>query len=537
MKRMKPKRLAIIGGGSSGLICLKYALDELPNWEIVCFEKTSEVTGCWGRPPRGFVSSSTKYTTQFACCRQYDATVTKSVVADDAALHSPEFFNNDEYGEYLKGFADAFQLDRHIVRNCDVTRIARHRDGDWELTLVRNNHESTERFSAIVVCTGLADQPRPLDNCPIETLRSIDAGISIADRRIVVIGGGESAVDMAQRLSQPELNNRVYLSLQSGIRVSPRYHPIRGVPSDFLRTRLLLSIHEDIRNWLGQKFVEFRMRSEARLRWLFPSRTHPTTNRDPEAVAKRKIWDLKLTRTAKDRLFNMYHNKSDDFLDSVAEGRIHIIGANIDQGYRDYFQFDSRDTLSADPDLIVPAIGYRSTLTEISDGKIVLDDFYLGCAHVHFDNLYLVGFTRPIIGNIPSISEMQARYVSGLISGRFDRPAAIAERHEINRKRLHQRYPRLDTVNVYPVEMFPYCDQLARLMNCYPTLQRVGSPIRWLRMMVTPATTLHYFDDHLPSTTTSRTPVHSPAVITLLLLLIKPFDLAYRIFHRDCRAG
>lgn len=278
------------------------------------------------------------------------------------------------------------------------------------------------------------------------------------------------------------------------------------------------------------------MRSEERLRWLFPSKTQPTTSRDPKAAEKRRSRDLKLTRTAKDRLFNMYHNKSDDFLDSVAEGRINIVGANIDQGYREYFQFDSRDTLSADPDLIVPAIGYRSTLAEISDGKIDLGDFFLGCVHVQFDDLYLVGFTRPIIGNIPSISEMQARYVCGLISGRFDRPVAIVEQHAINRKGLQQRYPRLDTVNVYPVEMFPYCDQLARLMDCYPTLKRVGSPVRWWRMMVSPATTMHYFDDQLARTTASQTPVHSPAAISLLLLLIKPFDLAYRIFHRDRRA-
>ena len=47
----------------------------------------------------------------------------------------------------------------------------------------------------------------------------------LKNKSIVVIGGGESAVDYANRLAQPELNNEVYLSLHSGIRVSPRYHP------------------------------------------------------------------------------------------------------------------------------------------------------------------------------------------------------------------------------------------------------------------------------------------------------------------------
>lgn len=528
---MRQKRLAIIGGGSSGLICLKYALDELPDWEVMCFEKTSEVTGCWGRPPPGFVSTSTKYTTQFACYQQYDATVANPADTHDPSSQNSEFFKDDQYGKYLESFVDAFQLEDHIVRNCGITSVARRGDGDWDLTLARNGAESIQRFSGVVVCTGLADQPRPLDDCPITTLRSLDAGAAITGRCIVVMGGGESAVDMAQRLSQPELNNQVYLSLRTGIRVSPRYHPIRGVPSDFLRNRLLLSIHADIRNWLGQRFVEFRIRSEAWLRRRFPARTRPSTRSDPETAAQRRSWDLKLTRAAKDQLFNVYHNKSDDFLDSVAENRIMIMGANVDGGYCEYFQFDSRETSSVDPDLIVPAIGYRSALTDIFNGEFDLADFYLGCSHLRYDNLHLVGFTRPIIGNIPSISEMQARYVCGQISGRFARPTAIIEQHRIDRTRLEKSYPRLDTANVYPVEMFPYCDRLARLMNCYPTLKRTGSIRRWLRMMLAPATTIHYFEGQFASPTTGQPPIHSPIAIILLLLLVKPFDLVYRIFR------
>ncbi|MEO8498067.1 MAG: hypothetical protein ABI614_23625, partial [Planctomycetota bacterium] len=439
---------------------------------------------------------------------------------------------DDEYGRYLESFVDAFHLDRHIVRNCDVRKIAPSGESDWELTLVRNGQVSTDVFSAIIVCTGLADQPRPLDDCPIATLRSINSETLVAENRIVVMGGGESAVDMAQRLSRPELNNQVYLSLRSGVRVSPRYHPIRGVPSDFLRNRLLLSIHPDLRNWIGQKFVEFRMRYDERLRRLFPSATRPSASSDRDVAAKRRYWDLKLTRTAKDRLFNMYHNKSDDFLDSVAAGRLAIIGTNVDSSYREFFQFDSHDSVTVAPDLIVPAIGYKSTLSEISAGELALRDFFLGCCHVRHDNLYLVGFTRPIIGNIPSISEMQARYVSGLIAGRFARPDLLAAQHQVNRERLERCYPQLDTANVYPVEMFPYCDQLARLMHCYPSRQRVGSLGQWLRMMLAPATTMHYFDAFFDEARTRRTPIHAPAAITFLLLLIKPFDLLYCLLRR-----
>ena len=69
------RRLAIIGGGSSGLICLKYARDMLSQWDIVCFEQSDQITGCWGNPYPGFVSTSTKYTTQFACFPVFNAGV------------------------------------------------------------------------------------------------------------------------------------------------------------------------------------------------------------------------------------------------------------------------------------------------------------------------------------------------------------------------------------------------------------------------------------------------------------------------------
>ena len=87
------KRLAIIGCGSSGLISLKYALEELPDWEIVAFEKTSQITGCWGSPPTGFVSTSTKYTTQFACHPEFDASVNPRVEAHDRSSQYQEFFS------------------------------------------------------------------------------------------------------------------------------------------------------------------------------------------------------------------------------------------------------------------------------------------------------------------------------------------------------------------------------------------------------------------------------------------------------------
>ena len=86
------------------------------------------------------------------------------------------------------------------------------------------------------------------------------------------------------------------MSLKTGIRVSPRLHPIKGVPSDFLRNRLLISIHEDIRNAVGEKFVEARIKHQERFEKFFKVRKKK--NNLPDSISdKRKYWDTKLTKS------------------------------------------------------------------------------------------------------------------------------------------------------------------------------------------------------------------------------------------------
>jgi dimethylaniline monooxygenase (N-oxide forming) len=544
------RRLAIIGCGSSGLITLKSALAELPGWEIVCFERTGQITGCWGNPYPGFVSTSTKYTTQFACFPERDA-----AVEPDAGQSRAEFYRDAEYGEYLRRFADAFRLHGHIKLHHEVAQLVRaSHGGGWSLTYrnaetLEPSNTITEHFDAVVICTGLAAQLReiesPISTLPLAELNSLDGIGKIRQERIVVFGGGESAVDYAARLSQPELGNQVYLSLRTGVRVSPRYHPIRGVPSDFLRNRLMLSIHPALRNWIGQRFVEARILHQEQFEKWFPSRrlkdvatspNMPDSPDTPEAQEQvreiRKQWAYKLTKAAKDELFNMFHNKSDDFLDCVARGRVQIVGSPVDDRLERFYHFESQERIDIQPTKILPAIGYRSTLAAIAGNVLRLSDFFLGCCHVRHPDLFLVGFARPIIGNIPTISEMQATYVCGLISGRFSRPENLGELNSLDQRRNAARFAKLDLEAVYPVEMFDYCDRLARAMNAYPSLGGAGSLRSWWQMQLSPATTAHYYyHDPRIRSFFERAPVYMPRLLILLLLLLKPIDWSFRAMH------
>jgi hypothetical protein len=503
--------LAIIGAGSAGLITLKTALDQLKGWDIQCFEKGGHIRGAWGHPYPGFISTSTKFTTQFACYPKFSDAV-------GSEQDFGEFFREREFGDYLETFANEFQLLPHIKLHTEVSHIQKCREG-WTLSFAGFPGQT---FTHLIICTGLVQRPRQIESeLPLFNLK--DGFDSVVGQKIVVMGGGESAADIASRLAAPQLNNQVFLSLRSGIRVSPRYHPIRGVPSDFLRNRLMLSIRQDLRNRIGQKFVESRIKFRGAFERLFPGH-HSKSDPERAIASRRRQWDLKLTSHAKDKLFNMFHNKSDGFLDAVGEERIRIIGPPVDAQHKRFHSFERDEAFDINPDLLCPMIGYRVGFTDLFAEPVQVTDFYRACLHVQHSNLFLVGFTRPIIGNIPSISEVQARYVIGHISGNVPRPEAIEDVHAADRKRLEAMFPALPTDIIYPVEMFPYCDELARATQTYPTLKKLGLA-RWLKIQLITASTQHYLNPDFDSARIEAQSIYTPHLLNLLLSLVKVFDL------------
>ena len=222
----------------------------------------------------------------------------------------------------------------------------------------------------------------------------------------------------------------------------------------------------------------------------------------------------------------------DDFLDAVAEKCLQIIGPPTDDHWNEYFDFDRSTTLRISPDVLVWSTGYRSHLTNLSGGVICLKDFYRACVHTDGQNLFLIGFARPIIGNIPSISEIQAKYTVGILSGKFKLPPQLKEKQEAAWKLLCKEYGTINTENVHPVEQFPYSDELARDMGIMPTLARVKSLKTWLKIMLTPASTIHYVDQYFDGQLIDQQKVFTPPILVALLTFMRLFDYPLRMVNR-----
>lgn len=512
-------KIAVIGAGCSGLVTLKYLQDACPAADVICFEKSHSVRGVWGDQRPDFISTSTKYTTQFSCFRKWSPDITPE-------KNYEEFYRGSEFGDYLESFAEYFHLKERIRFGVELRHLA-WVDECWSLLLAEKGNEERQMFDAVFLCTGLANQKAPAGS-PSIPMRDNPEGVYNAT--VVVVGGGESAADVANFLARSEHNNTVYLSLRSGIRVSPRYHPIRGVPSDFLRNRLLLSFDKEIRNRVGEQFVTFRIRSDRLLARWFPH-LQASADKDEQARAIRREWDMKLKARARGGLFNVFHNKSDDFLDAVAEKRLQIIGPPVDGGWTDYYDFDRSTTLHLSPDVLVFSTGYRSRLPELSGGSIHLKDFYLGCVYTGQPSLFLIGFARPIIGNIPSISEMQARYTVGLLSGEYTLPMGWKQHHNQDWESLSAEYSTINTENVYPVEQFTYCDLLAKEMGILPTLENVRSWKTWWKIMIAPISIFHYVDEYFDREEIDRQKVYTPGILVAFMALMRLLGSPFRWIH------
>ena len=73
---------------------------------------------------------------------------------------------------------------------------------------------------------------------------------------------------------------------------------------------------------------------------------------------------------------------------------------------------------------------------------------------------------------------------------------------------------------------------LAREMGILPTLATVGSLRTWLKIMFTPASTIHYVDEYFDRQSIDRQPVYTPAILIAFLSLMRLLGFPFRLIKR-----
>ncbi|XP_021261046.1 dimethylaniline monooxygenase [N-oxide-forming] 3-like isoform X2 [Numida meleagris] len=145
----------------------------------------------------------------------------------------PNYIHNTRLQQYIRDYAQHFDLLRHIRFKTLVTKIRKRPDfsatGQWEVVTRRDGKEEAAVFDAVMVCTGHHVYPNlPLAHFPgIEKFkgcylhsREYKEPEKFKGKKVLVVGLGNSGCDIAVELST--VASQVYLSSRGGSWVMSR---------------------------------------------------------------------------------------------------------------------------------------------------------------------------------------------------------------------------------------------------------------------------------------------------------------------------
>lgn len=223
---------AIIGAGISGLTTGKMLGDY--GVPYTCFESSDRIGGNWAfGNPNGHSSA---YRSLHIDTSKDRLSFRDFPMPDDF----PDFPHHTQIKAYLESYAEAFGLKERIefengVQHAHRVSTGSTTKGGWEIT---DQAGAVRRFDHLVVANGHHWDPRYPDfpgEFAGQTLHShhyVDprTPYDFAGKRILVVGLGNSAADIAVELSSKSLQTQVTLSTRSGAWIVPKY--VYGRPAD-----------------------------------------------------------------------------------------------------------------------------------------------------------------------------------------------------------------------------------------------------------------------------------------------------------------
>ncbi|NLT31642.1 MAG: NAD(P)-binding domain-containing protein [Propionibacterium sp.] len=222
---MTPK-VCIIGAGSQGFSTAKKLQDA--GIEFDCFEMSDDVGGNWYfRNPNGMS----------ACYESLhiDTSTTRMQFADYPAPDDwPHFPHHSLIHQYFRDYVDHFGLREKITFNTAVEKAV-EADGGWDVTL---SDGTTRHYDTLVVANGhhwkprMPEYPGQFDGQIIHSHEYISPfePIDMHGKTVIVVGMGNSGMDLGSELSHRSIAKKLYVSARRGVWVLKKYRD--GVPAD-----------------------------------------------------------------------------------------------------------------------------------------------------------------------------------------------------------------------------------------------------------------------------------------------------------------
>ncbi len=410
---------AIIGAGSSGLTVLKALLEAgLP---AVCFEQGSRLGGNW-------VFDNDNQQSRIYRSLRINTSRDRMQYSDfPMPADYPDYASHEQVARYFEAYAEAFELKRQIRFGCTVERVeavsvssglagagaptagyrVRTRDGaehDFGAVVVANGHHWDPAFPEPAL-------PGHFDGLVMHSHAYIgpDEPHTLRDKRVVVVGIGNSAVDIASELAKA--GAQVTLSVRRGAWVLPKFvfgRPIDQpglVPrawSDAAKTRIA-------ELW-------YRLLIGAPGAYGLPEPDH--------------------------HLGHAHPTLSDDLLPLLRAGRITPRPAVVRlDGHSVWFQ----DKTHSEADAVIFCTGYKVTFPFFEPSFVSAPDnelpLFLRCFHLEHRGLMFAGLAQPL-GAIMPLVEAQGRLFARYLTGEYELPAAeeMRRRTAVEREHVRRRF-------------------------------------------------------------------------------------------------
>jgi len=383
-------RVCVIGAGPSGITAAKN-LVQVGLRDVIVYEKNRQIGGNWIFSPEPSHSSVFESTHIISSKRlsEYADYPWPRDVADYPGHH--------ELLGYFQGYARRFGVDRLVRFGTEVKRAAPDPAGGWRVELSTGE---SERFDHLLVANGHHWDPRMPDYPGAfagELIHSHDfkASAPFRGRRVLVIGGGNSACDIAVETAR--VSRSTGISMRRGYYFVPKF--MFGLPSDVLHQKFV---------WVPRPL---RVKLLRLLLWVYTG-----------------SWERYGLPRPDHELLSSHPIVNSELLYFIRHGRIHP--------RPDIARFDGHEVRFVDGsvesyDAIIAATGFRITfpffdpaLIDYSHGGVPL---YLRVFPPRFRGLYFIGLFQPI-GCVWPLADLQAQLVANHIVGNYELPPDLEVR-------------------------------------------------------------------------------------------------------------
>lgn len=391
--------VAVIGAGISGLTTSKMLDDYGLEWTT--FESSDRLGGNWAfGNPNGHSSA---YRSLHIDTSKHQLSFKDFPMPEDY----PDFPHHTQIKAYLDSYAEAFDLHRHIELENGVVhaeRLPASEGGGWRLETQRTG---TRHADLLVVANGhhwdprFADKPGEFTGTTMHSHSYIDprTPYDLSGKRILIIGIGNSAADIAVELSSKALQNEVVLSTRSGAWIVPKY--FAGKPAD--------------KYYKTSPHIPYAWQRRV-LHWM-----------QPLSAGRPEDYGLP---TPNHRFFEAHPTQSVELPLRLGSGDLRAKG-DIDRFDGSTVHFS--DGTSEDFDVVIHATGYNITFPFFDPGFVSAPDnhirLYKRIFKTGIDDLAFVGFAQAVPTLFPFV-ECQTRCVAAWARGDYKLPP-IAEMERV----------------------------------------------------------------------------------------------------------